>query len=69
MDVNAAIEVTQRAVALAYPRVSQWVLDQPIQANIAIETDYEYYSMFQSAADPKKEATNYMALLIGCESW
>lgn len=49
--------------------MSQWVIDKPIQANIAIETDYEYYSMFRTAADPKKEATNYMALLIGCECW
>lgn len=45
----------------------QWVVDQPIQANIAIESDYEFYRQFASAADPVAEAINYISLLIGCE--
>lgn len=51
----------------ALPVLPQWVVDQPIQANIAIESDYEYYAMFRSAADPVAEAINYISLLIGCE--
>lgn len=43
------------------------MVDQPIQANIAIESDYEFYSQFRTAADPVAEAINYIASLIGCE--
>ncbi|KAI7841473.1 hypothetical protein COHA_004867 [Chlorella ohadii] len=41
------------------------VINQPIQANIAVESDYEFYSQFRGAADPVAEATNYIASLIG----
>ncbi len=43
------------------------MINQPIQANIAVESDYEFYSQFRGAADPVAEATNYIASLIGCE--
>ncbi len=43
------------------------MVDQPIQANIAIESDYEFYSQFRTAADPVAEAINYIASLIGCD--
>ena len=49
------------------PFLLQSVVDQPIQANIAIESDYEFYSQFRTAADPAAEAINYIASLIGCE--
>ncbi|PRW32508.1 Cytochrome c554 [Chlorella sorokiniana] len=47
-------------------RLNQWVINSSYQANIAVETDWEFYSAFLGAPDPKVEAIHYLASLIGC---
>ena len=56
-----------RACFACLTALPQWVVDQRIQANIAVETDYEFYTMFRGAANPVTEAINYISSLIGCE--
>lgn len=49
------------------PSCLQSVIDQPVQAILAIDTDYEFYQTFQTAADPRAAAASYIGLIIGCE--
>ena len=39
------------------------VIDTPLQCSLAIDTDAEFYALFGN----KDDATNYVALLVGCE--
>jgi hypothetical protein len=41
------------------------VPDQPYDATIAIDTDFEYYSKFTGQADPQAAALDYMGDLVG----
>lgn len=41
------------------------VLDSPYVANIAVETDYEYYAKFLAKPDPQQAALDYMGDLFG----
>ncbi len=39
------------------------VIDTPLQCSLAIDSDAEFYALFGN----KDDATNYVALLVGCE--
>lgn len=44
-----------------------WVVDSPLQASLALETDAEFFAKFASYPNPREALIDYAGDLIGCE--
>lgn len=49
------------------PQPPSVVIDQPLNATIALDLDNRFVKLFSGAPNPLQAALNYASLLVGCE--